>query len=189
MLPEGYELRPLSVEDAEVRAAAYARNREHLAPWDPVRPEAYFTAEGQREDIERQLQDRETGKRHPFVLWHDGEIVGQVAIDNVVRGVLQSATVGYWVDADHLGRGLATAMVEHAAQEAIGLGLHRLEAGTLVHNTRSQAVLRKAGFEEYGVARRFLFIGGRWQDHALFQRILHDEPPGNPQTSSSVQQS
>ncbi|MGY2702972.1 MULTISPECIES: GNAT family N-acetyltransferase [unclassified Nocardioides] len=188
MLPDGYELRPLRIEDAEARAAAYDRNREHLAPWDPVRPERFFTVEGQREDIARQSADRDAGKRHPFLLWDDGAIAGQVAIDNVVRGMLQSATVGYWVDGDHLGRGLATAMVEHAAVEARRLGLHRLEAGTLVHNTRSQGVLRRAGFEEYGLARRFLYIGGEWQDHVLFQRILHDEPPGNPRAGNDVEQ-
>jgi hypothetical protein len=26
------------------------------------------------------------------------------------------------------------------------------------------------------VARSFLYIAGAWQDHVLFQRILHDEP-------------
>lgn len=176
MLPDGYELRQLRIEDAEARAAAYVRNREHLEPWDPVRPESYYTADGQRENIADQLKDRESGKRHAFLLWYGDEIVGQVAIDNVVRGVLQSATVGYWTDVDHLGKGLATAMVEEMLDEARRLGLHRLEAGTITHNTRSQGVLRKAGFEEYGVARRFLFIGGEWQDHTLFQRILHDEP-------------
>ena len=45
----------------------------------------------------------------------------------------------------------------------------------MVHNTASQAVLERCGFEEYGVARRFLFLGGAWQDHRLYQRILHDQ--------------
>jgi [ribosomal protein S5]-alanine N-acetyltransferase len=107
-------------------------------------------------------------------------VVGQVSIDNVVRGVLQSATIGYWLDHEHVGRGLATAMVAHVVEHARELGLHRLEAGTLVHNTASQAVLRRSGFTEYGTAERFLFIRGAWQDHVLFQRILHDDPPGNP---------
>ena len=181
MWSEGYALRPLSVADAEGRAAAYRRNREHLAPWDPIRPESFFAAEGQVADIERQLGEQATGKRHVFLLHHDAGggnlVVGQVSLDNVVRGVLQSCTVGYWLDHEHLGRGLATKMVGQIEEHARGLGLHRLEAGTMVHNTASQAVLRRAGFEEYGVAERFLFLGGRWVDHVLFQKILHDEPP------------
>jgi ribosomal-protein-alanine N-acetyltransferase len=38
-------------------------------------------------------------------------------------------------------------------------------------------VLRGAGFTEYGLAPRLLFIAGAWQDHRLFQLILHDDPP------------
>ncbi|MFC7496063.1 MULTISPECIES: GNAT family N-acetyltransferase [unclassified Nocardioides] len=184
MLTEGYEIRPLGVADAGARAAAYARNREHLAPWDPVRPESFFTEQGQVENIEQQLVDLEKGKRHAFMLWYDAgdrqSIVGQVALDNVVRGVLQSGTVGYWLDHEHLGKGLATQMVGDVVEFAREIGLHRLEAGTMVRNTASQGVLLRSGFTQYGVAERFLYIAGGWQDHVLFQRILHDEAPGNP---------
>lgn len=187
---EGYEIRPLGRGDAAARAAAYGRNREHLAPWDPIRPESFFTERGQVEDIDRQLLEREKGKRHAFLLWHgagaEERVVGQIAIDNMVRGVLQSATIGYWVDHEHLGRGLATRMVAHAIDEARGLGLHRLEAGTMLHNEASQGVLRRSGFRQYGVAERFLFIGGRWVDHVLFQLLLHDDPPGNPHPARDV---
>nr|WP_315850337.1 GNAT family protein [Arthrobacter woluwensis] len=51
------------------------------------------------------------------------------------------------------------------------LGLHRLEAGTLLHNTASQRVLLKNGFTVFGTAPRYLRIQGRWQDHRLFQRL------------------
>jgi ribosomal-protein-alanine N-acetyltransferase len=78
-------------------------------------------------------------------------------------------------------------MVGFAVEQAKERGLHRVEAGTLVHNTRSQAVLRRTGFTEYGVAERMLFIAGEWQDHTLFQRLLHDDPPGNPPTDRRVE--
>jgi ribosomal-protein-alanine N-acetyltransferase len=56
--------------------------------------------------------------------------------------------------------------------EAFGeLGLHRLEAGTLVDNAASRRVLEKNGFEHIGLARRYLHIGGDWRDHLLFQRV------------------
>jgi ribosomal-protein-alanine N-acetyltransferase len=51
------------------------------------------------------------------------------------------------------------------------LGLHRIEAGTLTHNIRSQRVLEKNGFVRFGLARAYLNIAGRWQDHALYQVI------------------
>ena len=111
-----------------------------------------------------------------WVLEHDGEVVGRVNLNNLVLGALRSAAVGYWVDADHQGRGLATGAVEFACAQARDRGLHRVEAGTLLHNTASQRVLERCGFEPYGMAPKFLFIDGAWRDHKLFQRILHDEP-------------
>lgn len=55
------------------------------------------------------------------------------------------------------------------------LRLHRLEASTLLHNIGSQRVLEKAGFERIGMAPKYLRIAGEWQDHALFQIILHHD--------------
>jgi len=63
-----------------------------------------------------------------------------------------------------------------AVGELIGLafgelGLHRLEAGTLIDNLASQRVLEKNGFEAIGLARGYLHIGGEWRDHMLFQLL------------------
>lgn len=179
MLPEGYQIRPLEIEDAAELAAAYRRNRDHLAATEPARAESFYTEEGQREAIGRTLADRERGATFAWVLVTDaGRIVGRLMLSNIVRGPLQSGNVGYWVDHEHLGRGLGTALAEHAAAEGLRLGLHRLEAGTLLDNHASQGVLRASGFTRYGVVERFLFIRGEWRDHILFQRILHDDPPG-----------
>ena len=53
------------------------------------------------------------------------------------------------------------------------LGLHRIEASTLLHNVASQRVLQKAGFQQIGMAPRYLQIAGKWQDHNLYQVVLH----------------
>jgi ribosomal-protein-alanine N-acetyltransferase len=66
------------------------------------------------------------------------------------------------------------AIVRGALQSFDTLGLHRLEAGTLVRNVRSQRVLEKNGFVRFGLAPRFLRIAGQWQDHVLFQ-LLNDD--------------
>jgi ribosomal-protein-alanine N-acetyltransferase len=60
--------------------------------------------------------------------------------------------------------------VVHARDE---LGLHRLQAATLPHNEASQAVLTRVGFERIGFAPSYLKIAGEWQDHVMFQLILH----------------
>jgi len=178
VLPPGYEIRALTGDDAPALAAAYSRNREHLEPWDPRRDEEFFTEAGQRKDADAKLEAARLGLVDPWLLWHDGAVAGRVNLNNIVRGVFQNASVGYWVDHHHTGRGLATAAVSFALRRAVEMGLHRVEAGTLVDNVASQAVLRRCGFEQYGAAADYLFIAGAWQDHLLFQRILHDRPAG-----------
>ena len=175
-LPDGYAVRPLRSDDAPALAAAYTRNREHLEQWDPDRDPSFYTVAGQQDALDRQLSLVRGGLLGAWVLVHGDHIVGRVNLNNVIRGVLCSAAVGYWVDREHLRRGLARAAVEHACAGARELGLHRVEAGTMVHNVASQRVLLRAGFEQYGMAPRFLFVNGAWQDHNLYQRILHDDP-------------
>ena len=174
---QGYELRPISLDDAPALAAAYVRNREHLAPWDPPRPDDFWTAEGQHSRTAVELDAVAARRQAAWLVWRGEEVVGRVALNNVVLGPFRSASLGYWVDAAHTGRGVATWAGEHACAEALHLGLHRVEAGTMLGNHASQAVLRRLGFRWFGTAERYLFVGGAWQDHHLYQRILHSDAP------------
>nr|WP_217509624.1 GNAT family protein [Pseudarthrobacter sp. C4D7] len=172
-LAEGILLRPVQAADSSALAAAFQANRTHLAPWEPVRAEEFYTVEGQREVISRRLADRDSGTALSMVLAREDGVVGLLTLSSIVRGAFQNAHVGYWVSQSVQGRGLMTAAVAAGVDIAqSGLGLHRLEAATLVHNVASQRVLEKNGFEAYGTARAYLRIAGRWQDHRLYQRIL-----------------
>ncbi|MGO4299226.1 GNAT family N-acetyltransferase [Leifsonia sp. RAF41] len=174
-LPGGLLLRVRREQDAAPLAAAYQRNRGHLAPWDPTRTEDFFTEDGQLSQTRELLALRDMDATLPLVLVDGQEIAGGITLSGIVRGAFQSATVGYWLDRDHTGRGLAsealTVVVEAARDQ---YGLHRVQAATLLANHASQSVLTRAGFERIGVAPKYLQIAGRWQDHVLFQRILHD---------------
>jgi ribosomal-protein-alanine N-acetyltransferase len=176
VLPAGYEIRALSKADAPALAAAYGRNRDHLEPWDPIRDETFYTDDGQAAAVEATLQAAAAGTQDAWLIMQGADVVGRIALSNIVRGLFLSASIGYWTDLAHTGRGLATEAVGFAVRRADELGLHRVEAGTLAHNVASQRVLLKCGFERVGLARDYLFIAGQWQDHEIFQRILHDRP-------------
>nr|WP_305965200.1 GNAT family protein [Streptomyces sp. IMTB 2501] len=171
-------LRLVSVDDAEALHAAYVANREYLAPWEPRRPDSSFTVAGQAERIAERLREFTERRVVPWVFEYHGSIVGTITLSGLVFGPFRSPSLGYWVAADRQGRGLAGAAVAsvcHAARNVIGL--HRIEATTLLDNVPSQRVLEKNGFEPIGMAPRYLHIDGEWRDHRLFQRILHDSPP------------
>ena len=168
----------MRVSDAAALAVAYRRNEEHLRPWEPLRAPEFFTEAGQQRELERQQEAVQRGLVDAWVLLDGDQVVARLNLNNVVRGVLQSASIGYWVDHAYTGRGIAGGLVELAQHRAGVLGLHRLDAGTLPSNRASQRVLERAGFERFGLAPQMLFIAGAWQDQVLFQRILHDEPAG-----------
>ena len=174
-LPGGITLRLRTEADAQPLADAFSRNRGHLAPWDPTRTEEFFTVEGQLARIREKLALRDRGVGLPLVLVDGDMIAGAIDLSDIVRGAFESASVGYWLDRDHTGRGLASAALGAVIETARdGLGLHRLQAAALPANHASQSVLVRSGFERIGVAPDYLRIAGRWQDHVLFQRILHD---------------
>jgi ribosomal-protein-alanine N-acetyltransferase len=164
--------RLICTSDAADLAALLIANRDHLAPYEPDRPAEYFTADGQHKVIEDVLRQHDEGNALPLVIVDDGRLRGRITLSTIVRGPFQSASLGYWVDAGSGGRGLGTAAVQDIVRVAFGdLGLHRIDAGTLVDNLRSQRVLRKNGFQPYGLAPRYLKIAGDWRDHVLFQLL------------------
>ncbi|MEV6104309.1 GNAT family protein [Streptomyces sp. NPDC051940] len=177
-LPAGVLMRAATLDDSAALCDARLRNREHLAPWEPRRSEYTFTLEGVTERMRSQLADLEAGRAAPWHLLDGEQVVGGLTLTCIVLGPFCSAYMGYWIAASHQGKGLVTAAVEHACEAArTTLGLHRIEATTLLDNQRSQAVLRRCGFERIGTAPRYLHVDGAWRDHAMFQRVLHDEDP------------
>jgi [ribosomal protein S5]-alanine N-acetyltransferase len=164
--------RLVSADDAEPLARLLAENRDYLAPWSPLQDDAYFTAAGQREVIARQLAAYERGAMLPLLILDGGKVAGSLNLNSIIRGAFQNASVGYWVSQARAGHGLAGAAVAEAIEIAFGeLGLHRLDAATLLHNTPSQRVLVRNGFRPFAVAESYLKIAGRWQDHILFSLL------------------
>jgi ribosomal-protein-alanine N-acetyltransferase len=172
-LTDGTVLRPVQESDAPALAAAFQDNRAYLAPWEPIRPDDFYTVAGQQEVIARRQAELEAGTSLPMVLAGKGGILGLLTFSSIVRGAFQNAHVGYWTAQRAQGAGLMTAAVATGINVARDdLGLHRLEAATLLHNVASQRVLDKNGFEAYGTARAYLRIAGLWQDHRMYQLIL-----------------
>jgi ribosomal-protein-alanine N-acetyltransferase len=165
--------RLISVSDAPSLAALLSASRAFLEPWEPLRADSYFTEDGQRDLILSTLADHARGLTVPHVIVADsGEVAGRITLNTIVRGPFQSCAVGYWVGESFGGRGLASDALASIISLAFGeLGLHRMEASTLLHNVRSKRVLEKHGFVRYGLAPRYLKIAGKWQDMELFQLL------------------
>jgi len=177
-LTEDVVLRPLQTADAAALARAYQRNFAHLERWEPIRPDEFYTEQGQYSRLKNFDAERAAGRVERWTFDQgDGEVYGSITLSGIELGIFLNARMGYWVDAALNGRGLATAAVNavcgHARER---WNLHRVEAGTNVENVASQRVLIKCGFEEIGVSRSHLYINGTWSDSKQFSRILHTDP-------------
>ncbi len=86
----------------------------------------------------------------------------------------RSATVSYWLGKRFCGRGLATEALLLAASEAFALGLNRLELTASVHNPKSVAVARRAGFQEEGLYREYERLHGKFEDHLRLSLLARD---------------
>lgn len=165
--------RLIAPDDAPALARLVTANREFLAPWEPARGEEYFSEAGQRASIGASLAEHQHGRGLPWVILdRDGAVAGRVNLNNIVRGAAQSASLGYWLAQAAGGHGIATAAVRDIVRTAFAeLGLHRIQADTLVHNEPSKRVLERNGFIRIGLAPRYLKIAGRWQDCILHQLV------------------
>ena len=162
-------IRRLTAADAEELTALRVRNRTTISEYEPDwdDPEAYYTVDGVRAWI--------VDGNERFAILDGEQIAGMISLTGIVYGALCTAMIGYFVDAERHGRGLATAAIgEIAGYGFRELGLHRLEAGTAVDNLASQRVLEKNRFTRVGLLRAHLRIRGEWVDHYLWERIVGD---------------
>ncbi len=162
---------PVAPEHAAAQLAYYARNQEHLAPWEPSWPAEFLTLGYWESAARRAVDDARDDFVHRFVAFRRDapeRMVASVNLSNIVRGVFAAAHLGYSVDALEQGAGIGTeavgAVVKHAFE---GLRLHRIMANYQPCNERSARLLRRLGFVPEGFARDYLFIAGAWRDHIL----------------------
>lgn len=168
--------RLVTMDDVPAIAELYHVNMEFLAPFEPIRPEGWFTEAGQEEVVRIGLRRHALGEMVPHVILLDGRVVGRINLNDIVRGPFLNCHLGYWVSQDVNGRGVASAAVALMRQVAFEEeGLHRIQAGAMPHNLASRRVLERNGFTRIGMAPNYLRIAGVWQDHVLYQLLADDE--------------
>ncbi|WP_061939113.1 GNAT family N-acetyltransferase [Collimonas pratensis] len=160
----------LHPDAAPLLLAYQMANKEHLAPWEPIRDSDFYTAESCRRRCESAYQAFIDGTAVSFIALErkSNKMIAGCNFSNIVRGPLQACYLGYSVHQEFEGQGLMHEVAQAAIQYAFGeLGLHRIMANHLPSNLRSQKLLGRLGFEREGYARAYLKIAGKWEDMVL----------------------
>lgn len=180
---ERLTLRPLTSADRHAFIRFHTISREHLRPWSPTMPdmplEMYFDTQ-----LERTHRALSAGDALRLIALDrlSGRMAGTFNLNNIVRGVFESADAGWAVSADFIGRGVATEGVTALLDIAFappdshihGLGLHRVQANIIPANLASLRVAHKCGFRTEGIAIAMLKIAGEWHDHIMHAKLAHE---------------
>lgn len=161
---------------AEAAVDYQSRNLAHFARWDPTRPANHWELEVTRARLAREEAAFDAGTIWRYwlsLVEAPGRVIGVCALSDVVRGVFQSAMLGYSLDEDCVGAGLMQEALKQLIDEAFSpaVSLHRVQASVRPENSRSRRVLERLGFQREGLSPRYLFIDGEWRDHETFALI------------------
>lgn len=166
-------LRPLVAADFAAFSEVRRRNGRWLTDWEPLRPAVTADPAENEEAFTRRCDVREreraAGNAYSFGIFVDSILVGEINLNGVTRGSMQSATIGYWMDKERAGHGYVPESVVVLSRFAFeDLRLHRLEICIIPRNHNSLRVVEKLGWRHEGRAERFLEINGVWEDHDRF---------------------
>lgn len=166
------EVKILTPEDSDAMLNYYVRNKNHLKAYEPSRDEIFYTIKTQKNILMESYKQFLNGLSINCGIFNEEGLIGKIQLSNIVMGVFRNCFVGYSMDIDHQGKGYMkealNLMIDYAFND---MGLHRLEASTLVDNIKSQRVLAACGFQNIGVSEKYLFINGAWRDHKIFYLI------------------
>ena len=175
-------LRALTEQDRAAFVRAQEVSRDFWAPWSPApdddSPDALFDRQ-----LARTLGGLETGKDLRLAAFlDDGRLAALLGLNEIVRGAFQNAYAGWRVAADVVRQGIGTEAVGALLDVAFapppqGAGLHRVQANIIPTNAPSLRLAEKLGLRREGLAQAYLQIGGRWQDHVMFAKVLEEHVP------------
>lgn len=152
-------------------------NMEYLKPWEPEwspyeLERSYFV---KRVKFFDKLSNRDKGYSFLIFLNDKNKLIGEININNIQRGVVQSCSIGYWISENKMGLGYMRESISILKDFIFNdLKLHRIEAACLPRNMRSLRTLLKSEFEIEGHAKKYLKINGAWEDHILLSCIKHE---------------
>lgn len=179
----GVYLRPGEMRDYEQWSSLRERSRQFLTPWEPVWAPDDLTRLAFRRRIRRNNEEIERDETYPLFIFRaeDSILLGGLTLGQIRRGVSQTGTIGYWMGAEHAGKGYMARAVRALLAAAFSssvfgnVRLHRVEAACIPRNEASLRLLKACGFQQEGYARSYLRINGNWEDHVLFA-ILDSDP-------------
>ena len=159
-------IRQATSADADAIAAIFneSTQRGGITMSEALLPSAQVEEEISRGDPKRSYLVLEVGDE--VVAW------GRIAPWSPYEAYAIAGETSMFVRLDHLRRGFGRRIKEAVIARAVELGYHHLVARVVEGNTASIELNKRLGFEIVGVQREVAFVGGRYVNVVLLQRVL-----------------
>ncbi|WP_446665405.1 GNAT family N-acetyltransferase [Flexivirga sp. B27] len=182
-------LKPPALDFPQVRLRPFRRDDAAALARSWAEPEVRRWLSVPQDDLDRRARDYVALRRYVDTAGHgcwwvvcadrddtaEVDFAGVIGLQHFEDG---AAEVGYWLSTNARDRGLATHALEAVTSYAFmpeahgGLGLRRVHIGIAEGNDRSAAVADRAGYREFGCARRAERLGdGTVVDLHLYERL------------------
>lgn len=124
-----------------------------------------------KEELEKRYDNLCPDEKWFLIEKKDGTKIGLLVLE--LEGASQE--LGYGVIPNERGKGYCTEAVTIAVDYLfLSKPIVRVQAHTNIRNKASQRVLEKSGFKKDGIARKRIFVRGKWRDEFLYG-ILREE--------------
>jgi ribosomal-protein-serine acetyltransferase len=178
---DSLELRQISEDDAFELTRLIDRNRRYLKEWLPWL-DRNTTVEDTARFIGSSLEQALDDNGLTFGIVFEGALAGVIAEVYLDSGNRRTE-LGYWLAADHQGRGIVTRaaarLTEYAFYEQ---GCHRVVIHCAAGNLKSRAVAERLGFLQEGLLREAEWLYDHYVDLVIYSMLKVNwfRPPAGP---------
>ena len=162
-----------------IRAATIDDLSSIVAIYNEAVEQRFATADLEPVTIQQRsawFHEHDPGTSPIYIAEHEGTLAGWCSLSEYRpgRGALRrTAEISYYVSAAVRGRGVGTALVQHAIDQAPRLGKHVLFGILLEKNAASVGLLKKCGFELWGRLPDAALIDGELVSHVYYGRHVY----------------
>jgi [ribosomal protein S5]-alanine N-acetyltransferase len=168
-------LRLATQQDVPQLLHYFQTNAEFHRPFEPIRPEGWFTSAFWRSQILKNFRQFQQGQALRLFLFDRADnctVIGMANFTQFCGYPFHACSLGYGLAACYQGQGFMQEGLEAAIVYVFtDMHCHRIMASYMPSNQRSANLLNRLGFHIEGEAKDYLLINGQWQDHILTSLI------------------
>lgn len=172
-------LKILGKEAAPMILPFYEENKAHFEPWEPQRPDNFYTPFYQKASLSAEYHQIAEGKLLRYWVFekdHPDEVVGTICFQNFLKAPYLSCSLGYKFAQKYNHQGYAYESIQKGIEIIWDdYKMHRIEAFIMPNNVPSLRLIERLDFIYEGICHSYANIYGEWSDHSRYALVNRTE--------------